>query len=515
MDPGLHGLLRRAAGEHGERRALVEGGVTRNYCEFQARTAAAAARGRAAGWSRGSRVAVLAPNTAAFLEAYFALAGTGAVCVPLNTRLAPAELAWILEDSEAIGWIVDTRLEELALATLGAGARRPATVWCGPRREDGRACWEDWCASDPFGWSPVACGDDDPAQLYYTSGTTGNPKGVVLTHGNVRVHAENAVSELALTRDDVWGHFAPLFHLADAWATFAITAVGGCHVCVPWFEVEAVLDAIEHERVTITNLVPTMLNRLVNAPGVERRDFASLRRVLSGGAPIAPELVRRIMATFRAEYVQTYGMTETSPYLTLSLLSDEHARLSEEQRFRLRAKTGRPFRGVELKVVDDAGLPVPADGASVGEILARGPTVTPGYWNRPDATAAAFTADGFLRTGDLATLDEHGFLEIVDRKKDVIISGGEKVYSTEVEHRLAEHPAVLEVAVWGEPDAEWGERVRASVVLRPGHAAAPGELAEFCRARLAGFKVPRAFDFLPELPRTGSGKIAKRALRGR
>jgi len=237
--------------------------------------------------------------------------------------------------------------------------------------------------------------------------------------------------------------------------------------------------------------------------------------MLSGGAPIAPQLVQRIVEVFRTEYVQTYGMTETSPYLTLGLLSDEQSRLSEEERFRLRVKTGRPFRAVELRVVDDAGRPVPADGTTVGEVLARGPTVTPGYWKRPDATAEAFTADGFLRTGDLATLDAYGFLDIVDRKKDVIISGGEKVYSTEVEHRLAEHPAVLEAAVYGEPDDEWGERVRAAVVLRAGHTADSAALAAFCRERLAGFKVPRAFDFLAELPRTGSGKIAKRALRAR
>jgi fatty-acyl-CoA synthase len=515
MQTGLHELLRRAQSQHGGRAAVAEPGVERSYAEFGARVAGAAARGREGGWARGERVAVLAPNTAAFLEAYYVLAGLGAICVPLNTRLAAPELAWILDDSEAVALLADTRLAEVAEAARRGSARAPALVWCGPRRDDGLTSWEDWCAADGTRWTPAACADDEPAQLYYTSGTTGNPKGVVLTHGNVGVHARNAALELGLSSTDVWGHFAPLFHLADAWATFAVTAVGGRHVCVPWFEVEAVLDAVQRERVTITNLVPTMLNRLVHAEGIDQRDFSSLRCVLSGGAPIAPELVRRIMATFRCEYVQTYGMTETSPYLTLSLLSPELLALPEEQRFRLRAKTGRPFRGVELAVVDEHGRPVPADGVSVGEILARGPTVTPGYWKRPDATAAAFTADGFLHTGDLATLDAHGFLDIVDRKKDMIITGGEKVYSTEVEHRLAEHPAVLEAAVWGEPDEVWGERVRAAVVLRPGHTALPGELADFCRERLAGFKVPRTFDFLPELPRTGSGKVAKRTLRGR
>ncbi|HVS17167.1 MAG TPA: long-chain-fatty-acid--CoA ligase [Planctomycetota bacterium] len=515
MQTGLHGLLSQVRREHAERTALVEDGVSRSYAEFAARVDAAATCGRLAGWSQCARVAVLAPNTAAFLEAYFALAGLGAICVPLNTRLAPSELGWILGDCEAVGLIADTRLAQTADGALACASSSPAVVWCGPRAEGRRPHWDDWCTSDAAVWAPAACARDAPAQLYYTSGTTGSPKGVVLTHGNVLTHAASAVLELGLTRDDVWGHFAPLFHLADAWATFAITQVGGRHVCVPWFEVEAVLEAFERERVTITNLVPTMLNRLVNAKGVEQRDFSSLRRVLSGGAPIAPELVRRIMHTFRAEYVQTYGMTETSPYLTLSLLSEAHSGLSEEERFRLRAKTGRPFHGVELRVVDEAGANVPADGASVGEILARGATVTPGYWRRPDATAAAFTLDGYLRTGDLATLDAWGFLDIVERKKDVILTGGEKVYSTEVEHRLVEHPAVLEVAVWGEPDADWGERVRASVVLRPGRDATPEELAAFCRERLAGFKVPRSFEFLPELPRTGSGKISKRALRDR
>jgi len=513
MSPGLYGLIERARREHGPSTAVVEAGTSRSYAEFGARVAAAAASGARAGWSRGQRVAVLAPNTTAFLEAYFAVAGLGAMCVPLNTRLAPAELAWILEDAEAVGLVADTRLVELAHAALATARHAPEVVWSGPDPAPHGERWEAWCTSSAEGWRPAEPGHDEPAHLYYTSGTTGGPKGVVLTHGNVLAHAEAAVLELGLTCDDVWGHFAPLFHLADAWAAFAITLVGGRHVCVPQFDVPTVLDAMERERVTITNLVPTMLNWLVNAEGVAARDFTSLRRILSGGAPIAPQLVRRIMDTFRTEYVQTYGMTETSPYLTLSLLSDEHRALSEAERFRLRAKTGRPFRAVELRVVDENGRPVPPDGTSVGEILARGPTVTPGYWRRPDATAEAFTADGFLRTGDLATLDAHGFLDIVDRKKDVIISGGEKIYSTEVEHRMAEHPAVLEVAVYGEPDDVWGERVRAAVVLRPGHAVAPETLAAFCRERLAGFKVPNAFDFLAELPRTGSGKIAKRALR--
>ncbi|HEU4699226.1 MAG TPA: AMP-binding protein [Gemmatimonadales bacterium] len=350
------------------------------------------------------------------------------------------------------------------------------------------------------------------AHLYYTSGTTGRPKGVMLTHENVAVHALATVAELGLSDADTWAHIAPMFHLADAWATFAITWVGGRHVMLPHFDAAAALGLFERERVTITNLVPTMLNLMVKHPRRDAFDYASLRLLLSGGAPIAPEVVRAIVETFGCEYVQTYGMTETSPYLTLSLLKAHLRALPEAEQLRWRAKTGRPFVAVELRVVDAGMCDVPADERTVGEIVVRGPTVTPGYWNRPDATAEAFR-DGWLLTGDLAVLDAEGYVTIVDRRKDTIITGGENVYSTEVEHALYRHPAVLEAAAYGVPDAIWGEVVAAAVVPRPGVACTVEELAAFCAAELAGFKRPRRIDLVAELPKTGSGKILKRALR--
>ncbi len=496
-------LLERALDLHPARTAVIDGGLRLSYREFAGRCRALSCEIRAAGLRAGERVAILDLNTARFLEAYFAAAGAGVVLVPLNFRLAPPEIAWILRDSGARLLLANLELAELARAALDAPTPVEQVLWSGAR--------EMAPAASVF--EPPATRPDELAHLYYTSGTTGRPKGVMLTHRNVVTHALAAIAELSLCERDVWGHFAPLYHLADAWATFAVTWAGGTHLCLPRFEESAVLGAIERERVTITNLVPTMLNRLVSFPCVERRDFTSLRRMLSGGAPIAPELVRRIMEVFRCEYVQTYGMTETSPYLTLSLLTEELLRLPAAEQFAARAKTGRPFLAVELRVVDEQGRPVESDGQCVGEIQARGETVTPGYWNRPEETAAAFTADGWLCTGDLATLDARGYLDIVDRKKDVILTGGETVYSTEVEHALAEHPAVLEAAVFGAPDPEWGECVRAAVVLRPGQATSQSELALFCRQRLGGFKVPRQIEFLPELPRTGSGKIQKSALR--
>jgi acyl-CoA synthetase (AMP-forming)/AMP-acid ligase II len=256
-----------------------------------------------------------------------------------------------------------------------------------------------------------------------------------------------------------------------------------------------------------------MLNRVVREPDAARRDLRGLRLLMSGGAPVAPETVRAVVETFGCTYVQTYGMTETSPYLTFSLLTERQRELPAADRLRIAARTGRPVLGLELRVVDDSGRPVPPDDASVGEIQVRGPTVTPGYWNDPEATAAAFTDDGFLRTGDLATVDPGGSVRIVDRRKDVILSGGETVYSTEVEFRLHEHPAVLEAAVYGLPDADLGERVCAAVALRPGAAAGEGELIAFCRDRLAGFKSPKAIRLVDALPRLGSGKVDKRALR--
>ena len=242
--------------------------------------------------------------------------------------------------------------------------------------------------------------------------------------------------------------------------------------------------------------------------------------MLSGGAPIAPAAVREVLQTFGCEYVQTYGLTETSPYLTLSVLEPKHRELSEEAQLARRARTGRPFETVELEVVDGDGRPVPRDDRSVGEIVARGSTVTPGYWNRPEETAMAFR-DGWFHTGDLATIDREGWLNIVDRKKDMILSGGENVYSTEIENALYEHPAVLECAAFGVPSEQWGEEVRAAVVLSACAAAGDSAggtadaLKDHCRAHLASYKVPKHIELLPELPKTGSGKISKQRLRDR
>jgi acyl-CoA synthetase (AMP-forming)/AMP-acid ligase II len=514
----LFSLLERACEHHPRREAVVDGALRLTYAQLDRRVRSLAAWLAANGVRRGDRVAVLDHNSAAFIEAYFSAAQLGAVLAPLNIRLSAKELAFIAEDCGArlllAGPSTAATVADLAARVRADSRPFPALLWLGdpPSGAPPGARYSEALACEPRR-EHDATPPEALAHLYYTSGTTGRPKGVMLSHRNVWVHALATVAELGLSDADVWGHIAPLFHLADAWATFALTWVGGKHVVVPRFDEESVFAAIERERITITNLIPTMLTRLVRSPGAEQRDVASLRRILSGGAPIAPEVVREIMRVFRCEYVQTYGMTETSPYLTLCLLKEHLRALPPEQQFAFRAKTGRAFAAVELQVVGDDGRPVARDGVAVGEIRARGPTVTSGYWNRPEETRAAFDG-GWLKTGDLATIDSEGYLQIVDRRKDMIITGGEKVYSTEVEHVLYEHAAVLEAAVYGAPDELWGESVRAAVALRAGAHATEGELIEFCRARLTHYKCPRAIEFLAELPKTGTGKIQKTALRG-
>ncbi|MEZ5974274.1 MAG: AMP-binding protein [Planctomycetota bacterium] len=368
-----------------------------------------------------------------------------------------------------------------------------------------------WLEAPAAPWPGGFPAPSDLAHLYFTSGTTGRPKGVMLTHKNVAEHARQAIAELGLRPADGWGHFAPMFHLADAWATFAATAAGARHHFLERFEADAALQQLQDEAITLSNLVPTMLQRMLALPR-PAGEWNRLRLVLSGGAPIAPSLVQRIMDFFGCEYAQTYGLTETSPYLTFSLPRPGERHPEGPAGIARRARTGRAFGRVGLRVVDEAGIDVPQDDRAVGEIWASGPTVTPGYWRDADATAAAFAGEWF-RTGDLATWDATGSVNIVDRKKDMILTGGENVYSIEVEAALLAHPGVLEAAAFGVPDADWGEAVWAAVVWAPGATADLERLQQHLHAQLAGYKCPKRILECPELPKTSSGKIQKRLLR--
>lgn len=513
----LYQLLRRATTLFPNSVAAVDGERSFTYSELDWRVKQLASYLQAHGVTMGDRVAILDFNSIEYIESYFAVAALGAILCPLNFRLSPAELAVILSDCEATLLIANAEFASVVESALQSTGTVSNILWIGESPAYDRLLVESQSYQQAIAQQgkvilPDTIRPDTIAQLYYTSGTTGHPKGVMLNHGNVYLHAVGAVAELSLCESDRWGHIAPMFHLADAWATFAITMVGGCHIIVPKFHVEETLIAIEQHRITITNLIPTMLNLMVKHPQVTGYSYSSLRYILSGGAPIAPEVVRQIITTFGCDYVQTYGMTETSPYLTLSLLKNHLKTLSQEEQLRFKSKTGRAFITVELKVVNGDGNEVQNNEQEVGEIFVRGGTITPGYWNRPEETRNVFQ-DGWLKTGDLAIIDKEGYLTIVDRKKDMIITAGENVYSTEVENVLYQHPAILEVAVFGLPDDIFGERVAAAVVLRGEQEVFEEQIIAFCRQYLAGYKIPRQIFFISQLPRTGTGKISKRMIR--
>ncbi|MBW2062399.1 MAG: long-chain-fatty-acid--CoA ligase [Deltaproteobacteria bacterium] len=512
----LDELLPKAVKLYPHKEAFVCGDTRLSYQAFSHRVWQLCRALTGLGLKKQDRLAILHENCHVFLETYFACAHLGLILVPLNIRLSPKELGMILQDSQSGTLIAQAKFRDKVEHVASMIPDLIKIIWnqrdfkiVKSKSLDYEVLLQEQGSAPP---PELEINDADVAQLYYTSGTTGRPKGVMLTHKNVKTHALGTIAELHLTDSDNWIHVAPLFHLADAWATFAITWAGGKHIIVPSFDPLMVFAAMAEEKVTITNLIPTMLNMMINHPDVKNYDYSSLRVLLSGGAPIAPDLVRKIIETFDCDYIQTYGMTETSPYLTLSILKARLKDLPWEEQLKFKASTGREFIAVSLKVVDEAGREVPQDGRHTGEIIVKGDIVTPGYWNLPEETERAIQG-GWLYTGDLAVIDEEGYVTIVDRKKDIILTGGENVYSTEVENVLYMHPDILEAAVIAVPDSHWGEAVKACVVLKEGCQRMEEEIIAFCKQHLAHYKAPKSVDFLDALPLTGTGKIYKKALR--
>jgi acyl-CoA synthetase (AMP-forming)/AMP-acid ligase II len=502
---------------YGAREAIVDGHKRFTYEAFGRRVANLVKGLHALGIQRNDIVAMIAPNGHEFMEAYFACGISGIVLSPINFRLASKEITQILRHSGAKAAIVHTDFAAIAQEVVNTCPDLTTVVWLGPaERANVPVPTQEFeeLATSGDGVLPDLpyLQPDELAQIYYTSGTTGTPKGVMLTQGNVAFNSLAVIADLRFDDSEVWLHAAPMFHLADAWATFAITWVGGTHVFVPYFRSGWALEAIHNHKITRTVLVPTMLNAMLNDPDAADFDCSSLRMLITGGSPIAPDLVRKVYSVLGCDYVQLYGMTETSPFLTVSAPLSQHAAESVERQLEIRGRTGRPYIGAEVKVVRPDGTEVERNNLEVGEIIARGPTIFAGYWKEPELTAQTIKS-GWIHTGDLAVIDREGYINVVDRAKDMIITGGENVYSTEVEYVLHEHPAVLECAVAGIPDKQWGESVKAFVVRKPGQTATELELTEFVRARLAHYKTPRSIDFLDELPKTGTGKIYKKGLR--
>jgi long-chain acyl-CoA synthetase len=454
----------------------------------------------------GDRVAIWALNSDRYVELYYALPWVGAVAVPINTRLAPAEVRMILEDAECETLVVD----EMGLPGLEpalGGGLSPRLVYFGEGEPpEGMIGYEALAKAAPI--DDVGRGGEDLYGIFYTGGTTGRSKGVMLSHRNILANQEN-VASLFDRIDPVYLHAAPMFHLADLGSTFYITAVAGTHAVVARFDPGDVLRAIGEYRVTGTMLVPTMINMLLQFPGLDRYDVSSLQFMTYGASPMPPAVMARAFEVFPGiQFMQGYGMTELSPMATF--LDAAHHVVDGPHAGKLKS-AGRAVGTAEVRVVDEHDRPVPA--GTIGEVVVRGPMVMQGYWKQPELTARTIR-DGWLHTGDAGYLDEDGFLFIVDRVKDMIISGGENVYSVEVEAALYAHPAVAMCAVFGIPDDRWGEAVHAVVVPKPGHTVAEAELVEFCHTRIAGYKCPRTVTFQDApLPISGAGKILKNELR--
>ncbi len=438
-------------------------------------------------------VAWLCGNTHELLEAYYGVLLAGGVLFPVNIRLSPAEVRAVLAQAGA-------RVLFRHPDQPDPGAPIPTVVV--------DAAYEDALARhDGPPVEPSVRDEDEPAEIFFTSGSTGLPKGAVLTHRGLYLHAVHSALTNGIDGSDVILHVVPLFHV-NGWGTpHYLTGLGGVHVMLPRFDAGEVLRLIEHHRVTRLFAVPAMIQMLLDHPDRGARDLSSLRMTSIGGAPVSPTMLAETESAFGCTAICGYGMTEAGPTLTRSLDKPGDAPSAER-----RATTGFPILGVDARVLGDDDVEVPWDGETVGEICARSNHVMAGYHDAPEATAEVLR-DGWLRTGDLAVVRPDGYVVIVDRRKDLIISGGENIASPEVEHCLVAHDAVREAAVVGRPDDRWGEVPVAFVTLHPGATAGEDELIEWVRDRLAHFKAPKAVTVVDDLPRGGTGKVDKPALR--
>ncbi|MHC5263308.1 o-succinylbenzoate--CoA ligase [Streptomyces sp. UC4497] len=487
---GLGSWPARRARKTPHRTALIHNGTTYTYADLHDRTTRLAHALRAQGVRRGDRVAYLGPNHPSYLETLFAAGTLGAVFVPLNTRLSTAELAYQIADSGA-------------KVLLHTGDGEPAKTLSVPLTIEAEgAGYEDLLASAPSSDAvDEAVAGDDVCLIMYTSGTTGRPKGAMLTHANLTWNAINVLVDHDLIADEVALVSAPLFHTAGLnMLTLPVLLKGGTCVLVDAFDPAATFDLVRQHSVTFMFGVPTMFDLLTRQPAWPTADLSSLRLLTCGGAPVPPQLIAAYQER-GLTFLQGYGMTEAAPGTLF--LDAEHA-VSKA------GSAGVPHFFSDVQVVGPDLTPV--DVGETGEVVVRGPHVMPGYWGLPSETEAAFS-DGWFRTGDAARVDADGYVTIVDRFKDMIISGGENIYPAEIEAALLAHPDVAECAVIGVPDEKWGEVPRAVVVPRADTTPDPQTLLASLAGRLAKYKIPKSLFLTDELPRTASGKLIKSRLR--
>lgn len=506
-------FARRARKLYGDREAVVDGDLRLTYDQFFNRCDRWSAILQQLGIRQGDRVAYIAPNTHAQLESFYAVPQIGAVLVPINYRLTPDDFVYLINHSGSrVICAHSDYLEAIDCVRPQLRSVEHFVSLAGPRPD-----WLDYenllaQGAGEFQRPPID--ENDLLTINYTSGTTSRPKGVMITHRNAYLNSVGTLVHEHMSCADRYLWTLPMFH-ANGWTfVWTVTAAGATHICLPKVDPRRVFEMIDKERVTMLCAAPTVLISLANAEAELRRNARRGVRVFTAGAPPAASTIERLEGELGWTVTQVYGLTETTPFITVCEPRAEHEHLSISERAIIKARQGvELITSGETTVIDDQDAEVPHDGETVGEIVVRGNVVMRGYYNDPDATAEAMR-DGWFHTGDAAVIHPDGYIEIRDRLKDVIISGGENISSVEVEGVLLRHPAVQEVAIVGLPDERWGEAPHAFVVLKSGATADEDELREFAREHLAHFKAPHRVNFVLELPKTATGKIQKYVLRG-
>jgi fatty-acyl-CoA synthase len=506
-------FARRARRLYASREAVVDRELRLTYAQFFERCDRWSNALQQLGIMQGDRVAYIAPNIHSQLESFYAVPQIGAVLVPINYRLTADDFAYIINHSGAR--IVCAHSDYLdTVDSIRAQLPNVEQFIALEGSQEGWLDYETVLADTSTDFARPEIGENDLISINYTSGTTSRPKGVMITHRNAYMNVVGTLVHHAMTANDRYLWTLPMFH-ANGWTfVWIVTAVGATHVCLPKVEPRAIFELMQREHISMFCAAPTVLIGIANAPEELRRNARRGVRLFTAGAPPAAATIERIEGEFGWELTHVYGLTETSPFITICEPLPEHSQLTPRERAAIKSRQGvELITSGELLVIDDDGNEVPHDGQTLGEICVRGNVVMAGYYNDPEATAKAMR-DGWFHSGDAAVVHPDGYAEIRDRLKDVIISGGENISSVEVEGVLLRHPAVQEVAIVGMPHEKWGEAPHAFIVLRDGATATETEIRQFARDNLAHFKAPQWVSFVPELPKTATGKIQKYVLRG-
>ncbi|RYL91004.1 long-chain-fatty-acid--CoA ligase [Sporolactobacillus sp. THM7-4] len=508
-------FLRRAVKYYPDKTAVVDGHVRLTYRELGKRINQLSNMLIDLGIRKGDRVAYLAPNTLQMFEGMFGVNQIGAVTVPLNIRLNPADYVYIINHSGARVLMVDAELVPLILPIKEKLKQVDHFIVLpapGQKESEGWISYEPLLAQYSSG-TPAAIEVDemDLATLLYTSGTTGLPKGVMHSHRSLYFNALNGIIHVQASERDVLLHTLPLFHV-NGWGTpFALTAVGGTHIMLRKINPSLIFDLIEQEKVSLACMAPIVVTMLLLDPKAKTARIEHHLRVVVAGAAPPPDYVQKVEELLHWEFIQGYGATETAPLVLITQIKSYQDPDIQNLR-QIKTKAGMSMMNMCIRVVDEAGKDVRPDGKQIGELIVRGNNIMEGYWRQPEETKKVIK-NGWYYTGDMATIDEEGYVDIVDRKKDIIISGGENISSIEVEGVISSHPSIREAAVIAVPHDKWGEVPHAICVLKDGKKLTENELLTFCRKHLPSFKTPKSCSFVKTLPRTGSGKIMKFELR--